>query len=97
MAWSKASSKLSAAIRRPVQRLDFYETDTGIVFGEVTQNPGWPPAFVRYWDRRFGESYEDASARLVRDLVAEGHLDLVYVEDPTDPAPADIDDPDHAD
>ena len=89
----EASSTLSAAIRRPVQRLDFYETDTGLVFGEVTQNPGWPPAFVRYWDRRFGESYEDASARLFGDLVEEGHLHLTYTADPADPDPADIDDP----
>lgn len=74
----EASSKLSAAIRRPIQRLDFYETDHGIVFGEVTQNPGRPPSLVSYWDRRFGQTYEDASARLIADLVREGHLDLRY-------------------
>ncbi len=78
----EASSTLSAAIRRPVQRLDFYETDSGLVFGEVTQNPGWPPALVRYWDRRFGETYEEASARLITDLVDEGHLGLEYGDEP---------------
>lgn len=85
----EASSKLSAAIRRPIQRLDFYETDTGLVFGEVTQNPGRPPALVRYWDRRFGETYEDASARLVSDLVEEGHLRLRYGKEPKAPASED--------
>ena len=78
----EASATLSAAIRRPVQRLDFYETDAGLVFGEVTQNPGRPPALVRYWDRRFGETYEAASARLVSDLVDEGHLRLKYGKGP---------------
>ena len=79
---AEASRTLSAAIRRPIQRLDFYETDHGIVFGEVTQNPGRPPSLTRYWDRRFGETYEDASARLVTDLVQEGHLRLRYGKDP---------------
>ncbi len=74
----EASSKISAGIRRPFQRLDFYETDHGIVFGEVTQNPGRPPALVRYWDRRFGETYEAAAARLFTDLADEGHLQLRY-------------------
>lgn len=70
--------RLSAAIRRPIQRIDFYETDHGLVFGEVTQNPGRPPALVRYWDRQFGQTYENAAARLVTDLVREGHLGLRY-------------------
>lgn len=74
----QAAATLSAAIRRPIQRLDFYETDHGIVFGEVTQNPGRPPALVSEWDRRLGETYEDASARLFGDLAAEGHLGLQY-------------------
>lgn len=74
----EAAARLSRAIRRPIQRLDFYETDHGIVFGEVTQNPGRPPALVSEWDRRLGETYEDASARLFADLVAEGQLSLRY-------------------
>jgi hypothetical protein len=74
----EASARLSAAIRRPIERLDFYETDHGIVFGEVTQNPGRPPALVQEWDRRLGRTYEEASARLFADLVAEGQLALEY-------------------
>lgn len=77
-----AASRLSGAIRRPLQRLDFYETDHGIVFGEVTQNPGRPPALVPEWDQRLGHTYEDASARLFADLVAEGHLALEYGDAP---------------
>ncbi len=71
---AEASSRLSGAIRRPLERLDFFETDDGLVFGEVTQNPGRPPALVPEWDRRLGEAYEAAYARLLRDLAAEGAL-----------------------
>lgn len=75
---AEVSGKLSAAIRRPIQRLDFYETEHGIVFGEVTQNPGRPPSLVAAWDRRFGDTYEEAAARLFSDLAAEGALGLEY-------------------
>lgn len=85
----EASRTLSAAIRRPIQRLDFYETDHGIVFGEVTQNPGRPPALVPEWDRRLGDTYEDAAARLFADLSAEGHLSVEYGDaDAPDATPA---------
>ncbi|PRZ04936.1 teichuronopeptide biosynthesis TupA-like protein [Isoptericola sp. CG 20/1183] len=72
------SAKLSKAIRRPLERLDFFETDDGLVFGEVTQNPGHLPALVPEWDRRLGEAYEEAYARLLTDLVAEGALHVEY-------------------
>ncbi len=73
-----AAARLSGAVRWPMIRLDFYETDHGIVFGEFTKNPGRPPALVPEWDRRLGEAYEAAYARLLRDVAAEGalHVDL---------------------
>jgi len=75
---AEVSGRLSRAIRRPLQRIDFYETDHGIVFGELTQNPGRPPALVPSWDRRMGDIYEDAAARLFTDLAAENLLRLRY-------------------
>lgn len=75
---AELSGRLSGAIRRPIERIDFYETNQGIVFGEFTQNPGRPPSLVPSWDRHFGETYEAAAARLFGDLVAEGHLGLEY-------------------
>ena len=72
----EASRVLSQAIRRPIQRIDFYETDRGIVFGEITQNPGRPPSLVPEWDEKLGEVYENAYARLLADLVAEGALSV---------------------
>ncbi len=75
---AEAAGTLSAGIRRPLERLDFFETDQGLVFGELTQNPGRPPALIPEWDRRMGEAYEQAYARLLRDVAAEGalHVDL---------------------
>jgi hypothetical protein len=70
----EAAARLSAAIRRPLERLDFFETDDGLVFGEVTQNPGHLPALVPEWDRHLGEVYERAYARLLHDLATEGAL-----------------------
>lgn len=74
----KAASTISGGIRRPLERLDFYDTDHGIVFGEVTQNPGRPPALIPEWDVRMGEEYEAAYARLLTDVVSEGALHLEY-------------------
>ena len=69
-----AAARLSAAIRRPLERLDFFETEQGVVFGEVTLSPGHVPMLVPEWDRRLGEAYEQAYARLLHDLAAEGAL-----------------------
>ncbi|MCA5892731.1 hypothetical protein LEP48_05105 [Isoptericola sp. NEAU-Y5] len=77
----EASATLSGAIRRPLERLDFFETDDGLVFGEVTQNPGHLPALVPEWDEKLGEAYEDAYARLLTDLVAEGALHVEFGDD----------------
>jgi hypothetical protein len=68
------AARLSRTIRRPLQRLDFFETDRGVVFGEVTMSPGHVPALAGGWDERLGEAYEDAYARLLADLAAEGAL-----------------------
>ena len=74
----RASRILSQAIRRPIERIDFYETDRGIVFGEITQNPGRPPSLVPEWDEKLGEVYENAYARLLADLAEEGALGVEF-------------------
>jgi hypothetical protein len=80
-ALADACRKLSASIRRPMERLDFFDTDQGLVFGEMTQNSGRPPALVPDWDRRMGEVYENAYARLLADLAAEGALHVTFGDD----------------
>ncbi|NHA70185.1 ATP-grasp fold amidoligase family protein [Phycicoccus flavus] len=83
---AEACRTLSGAIRRPLERLDFFETDQGLVFGELTQNSGRPPALVPEWDRAMGEVYENAYARLLADLAAEDALHVTYGEHGDDPA-----------
>lgn len=70
----EAASRLSRAIRRPAVRLDFFETDEGLFFGEVTPNPGHVPVLRGHLDRELGAMFERAQARLLADLVAEGTL-----------------------
>lgn len=72
------SEVMSKAIRRPFVRLDYYETEQGIVFGEVTDLPGRVPILSPEIDLYLGELYEAANARLFRDLAAEGYLPLTY-------------------
>ncbi|MFI5429074.1 ATP-grasp fold amidoligase family protein [Aeromicrobium sp. UC242_57] len=52
----EASRILSKAIRRPFVRLDFFESEQGLMFGEVTQHPGRLPLLVPEWDERFGQA-----------------------------------------
>ena len=82
---AEACRRLSGGIRRPLERLDFFDTDDGLVFGELTQNPGRPPALVPEWDRRMGEAYEAAYARLLADLAAEGALHVDHGDRPDAP------------
>jgi hypothetical protein len=79
-----AAAALSGAVRRPLVRLDFYETEHGVVFGELTMSPGHVPFLVPEWDLRLGTAYEQAYARLLRDVAAEGALHVVLGEDPGD-------------
>lgn len=72
-----ASRALSKAIRRPIVRLDFFESEQGLKFGEVTQHPGRLPLFVPEWDEHFGDLYESGFARMLSDLLDEGELRVV--------------------
>lgn len=74
----KAARTLSSAIRRPLVRLDFFESDQGLMFGEVTQHPGRLPLLIDSWDEHFGEVYEQGYARMISDVVEQGQLGLVY-------------------
>lgn len=69
MEWCR---RLSTAILSPLVRLDFYDTDRGLVFGEVTPFPGRAPNHSPELDKQFGEVFEAGHARLLQDLVSEG-------------------------
>jgi hypothetical protein len=66
---------VSSAVPRPFLRVDLYDGADGVVLGEITPEPGYDHRFRRDVDRRLGELWEDAEARLLLRLVPTGALD----------------------
>jgi len=61
---------LSLQIPTPFIRLDMLKSGTKLIFSEATPRPGKYHLFNEYYDRRLGEAYRKAEARLFRDLIA---------------------------
>lgn len=62
------ASVLSLAVPLPFIRVDLYDTPGGVVLGELTPLPGDSDTFLPQWDRRLGQLYDRAEARLQLDL-----------------------------
>ncbi|GAA1861745.1 ATP-grasp fold amidoligase family protein [Myceligenerans crystallogenes] len=60
----KRARELSVAAGIPFLRVDLYETDRGVVFGEFTPRPGGDQEYVWKHDRHLGELWERARLRL---------------------------------
>ena len=75
------AERLGALLRLPFVRLDFYDTDRGVVFGEVTLNPGPPEIFGPEFDEYLGRQREYAAARLLAEDVGAGHWDHLLPPD----------------
>lgn len=69
--------RVSSAIPRPYLRIDLMEDAEGPVVGEVTPEPGGRMAVDRTQDRRLGELWEEAEARLRVRAARSGLLDPV--------------------
>lgn len=65
-----AARALSAALKHPHAAIDLYDTDDGVVFGEVTAIPGVGYSMLEPYDTLLGQLWEDAEVR----LLAEGHV-----------------------
>src|SRR5690625_2545114 len=74
----EAASKLSRSIMRPFARIDFFSTNRGAVFGEITQNPGHTPLLVTNWDTRIGKHFDNALGRILDELRDVGELDVQF-------------------
>ncbi|QQK78495.1 CapA family protein [Salicibibacter cibi] len=59
----------SLEIPAPFMRIDMLKGNNELVFGEATYYPGGFHNFNAEWDRRLGEAYVNAEARLKRDLL----------------------------
>ena len=63
-----AAEQIGRKLAVPFARLDLFDTDRGIVFGEVTPHPGPPEVWVPEVDELLGREWENAETR----LMAEG-------------------------
>jgi len=64
----ESARHLSRAVGLPFCRVDLYETDRGVVVGEVTRLPGGPQRYRRSHDVLLGELWERAQLALELDL-----------------------------
>ena len=61
--------RLSAHVPRTFVRVDLLDDDADVVFGELTPRPGGPHYFGPEADRRLGELWEQAQARVLNDVI----------------------------
>lgn len=62
----EVARELSRLIPTPFVRIDLYEKNQEVFFGEFTIVPGGTLIFAREVDRALGELWEEAAARLIR-------------------------------
>lgn len=63
--------RLSSCVPRPYVRVDLYDIAGEVVFGELTPRPG-SPKLTADLDRRLGELWEEAEARVLNDVIDGG-------------------------
>jgi hypothetical protein len=66
---TEAARVMSRAIPRPFIRVDLYDVDGRIVFGELTPRPGHLMDYGPELDERFGHLWERAQARVLDDML----------------------------
>ena len=70
--------RLSLHVPRAFVRVDFLDDGGDIVFGELTSLPGGPHYFGPVDDRRLGELWERAHARVLNDMIGESDHSLTF-------------------
>ncbi|WP_059102762.1 CapA family protein [Shouchella shacheensis] len=66
---AEIAKKASLEIPSPFVRFDMLKGHDGLVFGEATPRPGGFHLFNKEYDRKLGQAYKEAEARLLRDLL----------------------------
>ena len=74
--------RLSLSIPRPFCRIDLYDVDGEVVFGELTPRPGGSQNLGPETDLRLGELWERAQARLLNDVIDGADLRLRFGPNP---------------
>lgn len=62
------AARISTFIRAPFARIDMYDLQGRVVFGEVTPRPGMRGRFPPRLDAQLGDAWERAQVRLWRDI-----------------------------
>ena len=75
-----AAARLSLGIPRAHVRVDMYDIDGRMVFGEFTPRPGNPMDYEPGLDEAIGHIWERAQARVLNDLLDGADLRLRYGE-----------------
>ncbi len=66
----RIAAHLSRAVGLPFCRVDLFDTDDGVVLGEVTRTPGGNERYLPEHDAAMGLAWERAAFRLDLDLLA---------------------------
>lgn len=74
----EVSRHLSRAAALPFVRVDLFETERGIVLGELTRGPGGPQIYRQDHDRRLGAAWDAARFRLDVDVQAGRPLHVLH-------------------
>ncbi|MCW2799761.1 MAG: hypothetical protein JWQ70_1233 [Aeromicrobium sp.] len=76
------AERLSQAIPKPFVRVDLYDVDGQVVFGEFTPRPGGTELFPAALDERLGHLWERAQARLLNDVIDGADYALRFGPEP---------------
>jgi hypothetical protein len=59
----ETAERVAAALPTPFVRIDLYDTDDGVIFGEITPQPGNRLWFGRELDEQLGAWWDEVEAR----------------------------------
>ena len=74
--------RFSTQVRRPFLRIDLLDDGGDVVFGELTPRPGGPHYFGPDDDRRLGELWERAQARVLKDVMNGSDYSIKFGDGP---------------
>lgn len=72
----------AAALAYPFVRIDLYDTERGVVFGEFTPGPGRRYAFLPAWEERLRRRWHEAASAL-EEGIRSGRVRPMMPEEPT--------------
>lgn len=78
----RIAEHLSRAVGLPFCRVDVYDTDAGVILGEITRAPGGPQQYRPAHDEQLGLAWDRARWRLERDLAMGRPFGIIHGDRP---------------